>query len=64
MPMPEKDLYDPTTVDIDQLAELLLKLSPKQREALEIRLDPKAMRQLEESKRDLESDDTVPFEEW
>lgn len=64
MTVPAKDFYDPSTVDIDRLAELITKLSPEQIEALEIRLDPEAMRQLEESKRDLESGDTVPFEQW
>ena len=56
--------YDPTSVDIDRLAYLLMHLSPEQREALVLRLDPDAMKQLEEAKRDLEAGDTVPFDEW
>ena len=59
-----EDLYDPRNVDIDKLAKLLKRLSPKQREALEIRLDPNAMKQLERSKRHIQAGDTVPFDEW
>ena len=56
--------HGPATVDIERLANLLTHLSPEQRETLAIRLDVDAMRQIEETKRDLEAGNTVPFDEW
>ena len=64
MPAALPSIYDPAQVDIERLADLLLHLSPEQREALEIRLDPEAMRMLEDSRRDLDSNSTVPLDEW
>ena len=59
-----RNLYNPKTVDIDRLATLLKNLSPEQREILAIRLDPKAIKQLEQSKRDIKAGKTVPLDEW
>jgi len=56
--------YDPALIDIDRLAELLTKLSPEQREALEIRLNPEAMKQLEDSANDIDSGKTVSLNDW
>ncbi len=64
MPATAEQLYDPTNVDIERLAGLLKKLSPQQREALQIQLDPDAMRQLEDSRDDLEAGNTIPMDEW
>jgi hypothetical protein len=64
MPSTAEELYDPTNVDIERLADLLHKLSPEQRESLLIRLNPDAMKQLEESKADLEAGNTIPMDEW
>jgi hypothetical protein len=57
-------LYDPRTIDIDRLADLLMRLTPEQREALELRLNPEAMKQLEESADDIAAGNTVPIDEW
>lgn len=59
-----QNIYDPKRVDIDRLAGLIKKLSPAQLEALEIRLNPDAMKQLEASRKDIERGDTVPLDEW
>ena len=64
MPTTAEDFYDPKKIDIDRLADLLTKLTPEQREALEIHLNPDAMKQLDESKEDIDSDNTVPMNEW
>jgi hypothetical protein len=58
------NLYDPSTVDISRLADLIMRLKPEQREALEIRLSREDMEQLEDSAEDLKSGDTVSIDEW
>lgn len=64
MPSTSEELYDPNSVDIDRLADLLTKLSSEQREALEIRLNPEAMKQLDESREDIEHGNTLPIDKW
>jgi len=64
MPTANPMTYDPALIDIDRLAELLTKLSPEQREALEIRLNPEAMKQLEDSANDIDSGKTVSLNDW
>ncbi len=64
MPATAEEFHDPANVDVERLADLLEKLSPEQREALQIRLNPDAMKQLEESRDDLEAGDTIPMDKW
>ena len=53
--------YDPKTIDIPKLAKLLLRLNPKQREALELLLDKEAIAVLKESDEDIKEGRTIPM---
>lgn len=56
--------YNPKKVDINELAMLLVNLSPLQQNKLELLLDEKAMSIVRESDKDIKEGRTIPIEEW
>ena len=56
--------YNPRSIEVSRLAGLLLSLSPKQKEALDLLLDKEAMATLRESEEDIKEGRTVSIESW
>ena len=56
--------YNPRSIEVSRLASLLLSLSPKQKEMLELLLDKEAMAILKESEKDIKEGRTVSIESW
>jgi len=61
--MQHSNIYDSNSLNIQQLAHVLMNLSKEQQEALEILLDPEAVKQIEESFQNIKQGRTISIDE-